>query len=399
VVVDGEVLIDNINPTDPGSSANHVWEDDAKYVRYDGEYIEAYAKQESKKLAAGTRKWKVRAIDKAGNSRDTGERTLYVDTSAPVIQLDVLGAHANLAFRSTSHEGTALTTTDQTPTFEGVADAGTTINVVVESDPIICETEAQDDSSWACTPDAKIPYGRHTVTIKATDQAGNVTTLPKLYLIVSPARLETAIIETETAPKQETTQETATCKTYTVQPGDSLYSIAFSQLGDENKYLDIVEWNKEKYPSLETNRGVIEPGWELILSAACVEEKSKQAMEADEAEVQTYDVKVNVVDTEQQPVKGAKVTLFSTPREAITDENGIAAFRGVEKGEHKVVIAYNGQTGEQPIRLEGDMEEFKFTVQIKPSNPFTNLYVIAVVGILVVIIAGLLYLLSRRRNR
>lgn len=201
VVVDSLVVIDNIDPTKPSDSSTR--EDSSKYVRYDGDYIEAYAKQDSNKLAAGERKWKVSAIDNAGNSRDSGERTLYIDLTIPTLQLDSFGKLSNLVLTTTSKEGNVYIITDQKPAFQGVADVGTTIKVTIESEPITCETTAASDSSWECTPEKKIPYGTHTVTITATDKAGNSATLLKFSLIVSSGILETEIIEEKTIPKEK----------------------------------------------------------------------------------------------------------------------------------------------------------------------------------------------------
>ncbi len=391
VVVDGKTIIDDINPEDPGSSANHVREDSNKYVKYDGNYIEARTKQDSKELDNGTVKWEVNAIDNAGNTRSSGTRTLYVDLDSPIIQLDSIATLNGLTLKTTSNTGNAYTTTDQTPTFKGVADAESTITVTINSDTI-CETTTNDDSSWECTPDTSIPYGRHEVTITAKSKAGKTSTLPMFYLFVSSGSLNTTLLETTTTPKKtETvvpTKET-TCKTYTVKYGDSLYGIAFSELGDGDKYKDLIELNKNEYPSLENNPQAISTGWELKLSSCNATEKdttTEKTGTTEESTIQTYDVKVKVVDTNKQAVKGAKVTLFSTPRETTTDENGLAMFNDVEKGDHKVVIDYKGQVGEQPVTLDGEVEEFSFTVQIESKSPFTNPWVIIVISILALLL-------------
>jgi peptidoglycan/xylan/chitin deacetylase (PgdA/CDA1 family) len=51
--------------------------------------------------------------------------------------------------------------------------------------------------------------------------------------------------------------------TYTVQPGDTLSSIgrAFATTARQ-----LQAWNADRYPSLVTNPGIIEPGWVLIVS-------------------------------------------------------------------------------------------------------------------------------------
>ena len=52
--------------------------------------------------------------------------------------------------------------------------------------------------------------------------------------------------------------------TYEVKSGDYLGKIARNAGVTVEQ---IVEWNKEKYPSLETNPSLMQPGWELQTSA------------------------------------------------------------------------------------------------------------------------------------
>lgn len=399
VVVDGVVLIDDINPTDPGSGDGHVREDDNKYIRYDGEYIEVYAKPDSKKLSEGVRKWKVRAIDRAGNTRETEERTLHVELTEPTIQLDSIASLGGLALNSTSREGTVYFSTKARPTFKGVADAGTKIKLTIESDPITCETEAKTDSSWECTPDKDIPYGTHTVTISATSKAGHTRILPIFYLVVSSGTLETTIIEQnviEKATGEAEQDDPGVCATYVVESGDSLMEIAKEQLGNEERYKELIALNRDTYPSIEAYPHLLEAGWELRLPCAQGENRRRREQETGQR-AGTYTVKARVVGPDNDPIQGAKVTLFSTPREAVTDQNGEVLFADVERGEHTLVVNYNGQVGQQKVQLDGDVEEFQFTIQIEPKNPFKIPSVLAVTGILSIIVVVLSALLMRRR--
>ncbi len=130
-----------------------------------------------------------------------------------------------------------------------------------------------------------------------------------------------------------------------------------------------------------------------------IELKKKEEKEENLKEI-GYDIKIKVVDADKKAVKGAKVMLFSTPREAITDKEGIALFENVEPGEHRVVISYKWQTGEQKINLQENMEvdEIDLTIQIKSTNPFFNPWVIGVITVLVLTLVGVTLLAKRSSN-
>lgn len=52
---------------------------------------------------------------------------------------------------------------------------------------------------------------------------------------------------------------------YVVVRGDSLWKIAQRFLGSGSRYWDLVEANKERYPSLLKNPDLIHPGWEFVI--------------------------------------------------------------------------------------------------------------------------------------
>lgn len=60
-----------------------------------------------------------------------------------------------------------------------------------------------------------------------------------------------------------------------VKSGDSLWAIAEKYLGDGSRYPELIEANKDKYPGLVKNPGLIHPGWKLEIPSEEEEEDSK----------------------------------------------------------------------------------------------------------------------------
>jgi hypothetical protein len=79
-------------------------------------------------------------------------------------------------------------------------------------------------------------------------------------------------------------------------------------------------------------------------------------------------------------VPGAKVLLYSRPREATTDENGVAEFAGVGAGEHRVVVVYQGYRGERKVSLTGKTPEIDLKITIQPTTTGSSKRMIAVLA-------------------
>ena len=71
-------------------------------------------------------------------------------------------------------------------------------------------------------------------------------------------------IKQETQKDNSNSSENKTSQ-YTVVKGDCLFKIARQLMGDENRWIELVELNKDRYPSLITNPDLIEVGWVLTI--------------------------------------------------------------------------------------------------------------------------------------
>ncbi len=76
---------------------------------------------------------------------------------------------------------------------------------------------------------------------------------------------ETVIMNGVAVPANAGSGEGSSGNGYTVRSGDSLTAIAQKCLGNANRYMEIVNLNVSRYPSLRNNPHLIHPGWSLVL--------------------------------------------------------------------------------------------------------------------------------------
>ncbi|WNG33155.1 adhesin [Archangium violaceum] len=110
--------------------------------------------------ADGTYTFEVRAVDAAGNVDPTpASYTWTVDTAAPAAPVVT---------------GPAGTVDTLTPVISGTAEPGSTVTVIIDGVEV---GTAQTDASgnWSYTPATPLTEGPHTVTVRATDAAGNTS--------------------------------------------------------------------------------------------------------------------------------------------------------------------------------------------------------------------------------
>ncbi len=89
-----------------------------------------------------------------------------------------------------------------------------------------------------------------------------------LGILEKVTKIVEGLVDTATKVAKDAAEKSKSSKgsqEYTVVSGDSLWAIASRFLGDGSKYWDIVEANKDKYPSLVKNPNLIYPGWVLTI--------------------------------------------------------------------------------------------------------------------------------------
>lgn len=121
--------------------------------------------------------------------------------------------------------------------------------------------------------------------------------------------------------------------------------------------------------------------------------------ESESSEIQGYKLKLKVLDSNGQPVVGAKVTVHSKVQEGITDENGVVAFDKVEPGQHQVIVNHGQFEGEQTVNLTGDVEEFDLKITIEQKDVLFSpvaLVIIAGLGIVIILLLVLIYRMKKR---
>ena len=123
----------------------------------------------------------------------------------------------------------------------------------------ILGTNTSTSTSTATTTSTNTSTGTstETATATATDTASSTATV---------TATDTATV-TDTSTSTSTSTDSEKTVEYTVQPGDYLIKIASEQIGDGSRWHEIVDLNKDKYPSLLSNPNLIYSGWVLTLPA------------------------------------------------------------------------------------------------------------------------------------
>lgn len=200
IIVDDKTYITNIDPNKP--SDKDYREDDDKYVKYDGDNISVHAKRDSDRLVSGKAyKWKVRAVDSAGNSTDTAEKILRIntheanfsDTWFPLSLLTIGGKSTDITSIHPDQVPASFSTLSTTPTFYGIAPVGTKVTLKIEKDndtksgrDLILNTtsQANESSRFGINVTDKLEKREYFIALSATNFQGDYVEIPEFTLKV-----------------------------------------------------------------------------------------------------------------------------------------------------------------------------------------------------------------------
>ncbi|MCA1178232.1 Ig-like domain-containing protein [Pantoea rwandensis] len=125
----------------------------------------------SSTLATGTHPLSVTVTDAAGNISGSTSASVIIDTTAPTVQLTNTANNNGSAPVTIANNGT---TNDSTPALSGTAEAGSVV-VVRDGQTVVGSVVAAANGTWSITT-STLGEGAHTLTVTATDAAGNVGT-------------------------------------------------------------------------------------------------------------------------------------------------------------------------------------------------------------------------------
>jgi hypothetical protein len=130
----------------------------------------------AKDLKDGAYHWQARFVagSTAGNwvsygSNEESAADFVIDSTAPAT------AKVTTVGGKSASSGTVTTTNNQ-PTFNGTAEAGSTVSISIAPDSLSATATTAADGSWTLSLNQQLANGEHTVTITTTDTAGNSQT-------------------------------------------------------------------------------------------------------------------------------------------------------------------------------------------------------------------------------
>lgn len=138
-------------------------------------------------------------------------------------------------------------------------------------------------------------------------------------------------------------------------------------------------------------------------------DSSSASSSAKPAEFAWYTVNVKVTDTNNAPIEGAKVTLYTEPKVSATSSAGTVSYDMVPPGSHLVTVELNDQkVGEQILNVSGP--DHVLTLGIKVQRPTvaqvpvgkvpSKVAQIVITALLAIIVAaGVAFFVAKRRKQ
>ncbi|MEW5562731.1 Ig-like domain-containing protein [Enterobacter asburiae] len=125
-------------------------------------------------LSEGEHSLTATATDAAGNTSAPSETWIVeiVDTTAP--DAPVIGGVFDDVGVKTGNLANGDTTDDTRPTLSGTAEAGSVVTVY-DNGQKLGEATADENGNWSFTPETDLSEGEHSLTVTATDTAGNTS--------------------------------------------------------------------------------------------------------------------------------------------------------------------------------------------------------------------------------
>ncbi len=180
---------------------------------------------------------------------------------------------------------------------------------------------------------------------------------------------------------------------YVVKEGENLWEIATEIFGEGRRYVDLIA--QKTGDSIKN----LKPGDLVNINSEDLTAEQKEKSFPETSTKDGYDLDVKVLAYGGKPLSGGKVTLHSTPRDAVTNNDGVAKFENVEPGEHKVYLAFNGYSNEgQSINVTGDNKDIELVMEIKLTDGLNSPKVKMVLGVMVAIIVVLVLIIFKNKT-
>lgn len=362
-------------PSSGNNSASYTWKDDDDVkiefrneddISSSNDEVHVYFKELSaNELTEGKHSWTVTVYDSASNSI-TKSTNFYIDKTAPSIS-ELAITDVSTVVINTSYN---LDITNRTPSLSGF------IKDVYQG-----SSKTNNDS----TVDAfdKVSSGpiNITLTIQKLDDGQDSTSHEASY---SDYLIYQYSVENAT----DIVDDSKSAKFYITTSAplvDGYYRVRLTTADNAGNTFN------QPYFYLSINApsrgGIIDDLFKDQLEVEITDQSTTPYEKGEEA-LKGYIVKIKILDKEDNPVEGATVTLHSKVQKATTNQDGIAEFKNVEKGEHTVTIALNNYEGERKLNLTGEVKQFDLNITIEPKEKiFSGLGILAIVIMGVVIIS------------